>query len=366
MLAKSDNITLRTLVHRLRDGAQGDSISREEIEFLLNLTAPEDLEILFNAAAETRQRYFGKQIFLYGFLYFSTFCRNNCRFCQYRNGNADFPRYRKTPEEVIDAAERMAGSGVHLIDLTMGEDPVWHESGEAGFNSLVELVEEVRNRTGLPVMVSPGVLPEAVLNRLGEAGVHWYACYQETHTPALYGDLRRGQDFDTRIARKQQARSAGILVEEGILSGVGETTADIADSILWMRDFGVDQARVMTFVPQPNTPMAGNPAPDNRRELVTIAVMRLVLKDCLIPASLDVDGLDGLSDRLAAGANVVTSIVPPEQGLAGVANRSLDIEDSRRTLDSILPIITGCGLEAASPEDYLAWADRRRQSHSVK
>ncbi|HCY85966.1 MAG TPA: methylornithine synthase PylB [Desulfobacteraceae bacterium] len=357
---------LHSLLHRLRDGAPGDPVSREEIEFLLNLTAPQDLDILFRAAAGTRAQYFGNQIFLYGFLYFSTFCRNNCRFCQYRRANTGLPRYRKTPEEIIDAAERMAGSGVHLIDLTMGEDPAWHENGEAGFKRLAELVEEVHKRTGLPVMVSPGVLPEVVLERLAASGVHWYACYQETHTPALYTDLRQGQDFDTRIARKHQARSAGILVEEGILTGVGETTADIAGSILWMRDFGVDQARVMTFVPQPGTPMAGLPGRDNLRELVTIAVMRLVLRDCLIPASLDVDGLDGLPARLSAGANVVTSIVPPEQGLAGVANRSLDIEESRRSLDTILPVIKGCGLEAASADDYLAWADRRRKSHFLK
>jgi methylornithine synthase len=87
--------------------------------------------------------------------------------------------------------------------------------------------------------------------------------------------------------------------------------------------------------------------------------MRLVLPDRLIPASLDVKGLDGLKVRLNVGANVVTSVVPPEKGLTGVANHSLDIEDSRRTLDHILPVLEQCGMEAASREGYLSWLKER-------
>ena len=83
--------------------------------------------------------------------------------------------------------------------------------------------------------------------------------------------------------------------------------------------------------------------------------MRLAMPHALIPASLDVDGLDGLKERLDAGANVVTSIVPPEKGLAGVAHSTLDIEDSRRNLDHILPVLTGCGLEPATAGQYRDW-----------
>jgi methylornithine synthase len=37
-----------------------------------------------------------------------------------------------------------------------------------------------------------------------------------------------------------------------------------------------------------------------------------------------------LKKRLHAGANVVTSIVPPGGGLAGVARPAMDIEEGRR------------------------------------
>ena len=46
---------------------------------------------------------------------------------------------------------------------------------------LIDPVETIRKATGLPIMVSPGVIPENVLGRLSEAEASWDACYWETH-----------------------------------------------------------------------------------------------------------------------------------------------------------------------------------------
>ena len=40
--------------------------------------------------------------------------------------------------------------------------------------------------SGLPVMVSPGVVPHEVLAGLRARGADWYALYQETHSRELY------------------------------------------------------------------------------------------------------------------------------------------------------------------------------------
>jgi len=136
----------------------------------------------------------------------------------------------------------------------------------------------------------------------------------------------------------------------------------IADSIEAMRFLQISQMRAMTFVPQTGTPMQAWKKPDPLREMLIIAVLRLAFPDRLIPASPDVDGLTGLQSRLEAGANVVTSLVPPGFGLAGVAQNSLDIADAKRTTASILPELEKLGLQSASTEDYLTWLkDRRRQ-----
>jgi methylornithine synthase len=345
---------LPELLQHLEGGAKAD---RNQIKFLLSLSHDSDIEKLFKAAREVREKHFGDKVFLYGFLYFSTFCRNNCRFCQYREGNHALPRYRKNESEILAAAREMADTGVHLIDLTMGEDPELFASGDMGFENLVNMCQQVQSETGLPVMISPGVMPAHVLKMLADAGVTWYACYQETHSKELYSRLRSGQDFEERMDRKRTARKLGMLIEEGLLTGVGESVDDLATSMEMMADLDAHQVRVMTFVPQEGTPMADVPPSDNLKERMIIAVMRLLFPDRLIPASLDVDGLDGLKGRLDAGANVITSIVPPQNGLAGVANNSLDIEDSRRTHDSITPILDTCGLTVADAGAYRSWIE---------
>jgi methylornithine synthase len=64
---------------------------------------------------------------------------------------------------------------------------------------------------------------------------------------------------------------------------------------------------------------------------------------------------------MEAGANLVTSLVPPGFGLAGVAQSSLDIADAKRTIASIVPELEKLGLQTASLEDYSTWVEDRRQ-----
>jgi methylornithine synthase len=310
---------------------------------------------MFAGAQALREKHFGNKVFLYGFVYFSTHCRNRCTFCFYRRGNEASPRYRKSPDDVVAIARGLAASGVHLVDLTMGEDPDIHDAGD--FDAIVDLVRRVRADAGVPVMVSPGVVPKPTLEALCASGADWYACYQETHTPELYGRLRPQQDYVERAATRSEALGAGLHVEDGILLGVGETAADRARSLVTMRAQGVQQVRVMGFVPQAGTPLAGREAPSLLTEMVTLATMRLTMPDRLIPASLDIDGLRGLEARLRAGANVVTSIIPPDSGLAGVSQSKLDIDEGYRTVEGVERHLAPLGLETATLAEYEGWLE---------
>ena len=357
------NVSLNKSRHELEalldKAKQRVPLSRSDMEWILGLSEPDEVQALFEAARCLRETHFGNRVFLYGFLYSSTYCRNSCNFCLYRKHNSAAPRYRKSPAQIIESSKRLAESGVHLVDLTMGEDPDILHAGDQRFEVLLETIRSVKQHTQLPIMISAGVLPEAILSRLSEAGATWYACYQETHNRVLYQKLRTRQDYDLRINSKQQAKARGLLIEEGLLVGVGESAADIAESINVMRDLKADQVRVMSFVPQEGTPMAACSAPDPSMELLVIALLRLAFPNCLIPASLDVGGHAGLHQKLAAGANVVTSLIPPGQGLAGVAQSALDIEEGKRTVVSIQDILTRNGLESASGEEYQSWLDQR-------
>ncbi|HEX5643193.1 MAG TPA: radical SAM protein, partial [Thermoleophilia bacterium] len=209
---------------------EGAALDERDLEVLLR--AGEEAPLVFAAARELRRRHSGDAVFLYGFVYFSTYCRNECAFCFYRADNDESPRYRKSAEEVVAICRDLAASGVVLLDLTMGEDPAIHD--EPGHTALLDLVGAVSGETGLPVMVSPGLLPESSLRELRAAGADWYALYQETHTRKLYDRLRVGQPFEERAEARKAARRSGLLVEDGLLTGIGDTAADRARSIVAM------------------------------------------------------------------------------------------------------------------------------------
>jgi methylornithine synthase len=338
---------------------RGFSPSRDDAIQLLSLKDSASIQLVMSAARKMCRLHFANQLFLYGFIYLSTYCRNYCTFCFYRKTNKQSPRYRKSLEEVIEIACELANSGVHLVDLTLGEDPMIHDSGN--FHILIQMIEQVKKNTGLPVMISPGVVPEEILHQFAAIKTDWYALYQETHNIVLFKKLRTGQSFKYRNDKRNAARRAGMLVEDGILLGVGETLSDRADSIMAMQRNDVDQARTMSFVPQSETPLCEMSSPSRMIECLCIAVMRLTMPDRLIPASLDVDGIKGLKMRLDAGANVITSIIPPNNRLAGVSQSALDIEQGLRTVAEVKKVITAMGLRIASGKVYESWIEERKE-----
>jgi methylornithine synthase len=343
----------------LEKSISGIPLDRTEVAYLLSLTEAPQLSQVFRTAQYLREQNFGNRIFLYGFVYFSTYCRNSCRFCSSRTSNKLARRYRKKEEEVVKAACLLAESGVHLIDLTMGEDPFFLHNRH-GLEALLRMITKIKNETGLPLMVSPGTVPQSMLKEFANSGVDWYACYQETHNRSLFEYLRPNQDYAARIICKRTARELGILIEEGIMTGVGESLSDIIVSTEMIRALGSQQARVMSFIPQSGTPMSDRNSPPRLRELLTIAVLRLLFPDRLIPASLDVDGLDLLHERLEAGANVITSLIPPRLGLSGVSQPCLGIEEKQRTIKGLLPILDRLGLTPASPAEYARWVNAEK------
>ncbi|MCG6881634.1 MAG: methylornithine synthase PylB [Deltaproteobacteria bacterium] len=348
----------RSLNEILSRAKKGLSPSRNETLQLLSLQAPASIEQVMAAARQVRTRYFENKLFLYGFIYLSTYCRNHCAFCFYRKTNMKSPRYRKHPKEVVEIACQLADAGVHLVDLTLGEDPLMHDTGD--FHMLTDTIRKVKKATDLPVMISPGVVPENILHDFAAAKTDWYALYQETHNSALFKRTRIGQSFSVRNEKRNAARRAGMLVEDGILLGIGETLEDRADAILTMQQNHVNQARAMSLVPQPHTPLQNMASPSNTLECLCIAVMRLAMPDRLIPASLDLEGIKGLKMRLLAGANVVTSIIPPNNRLAGVSQSSLDIEKGLRTVSEVGKVIDALGLEIAGETAYSDWIAKQK------
>ena len=256
----------------------------------------------------------------------------------------------------MELSEDLRDAGINLVDLTMGEDPEIYKDGCA---KLLEIISAVRNAIDTGIMVSPGAVPKEIFLKMKEAGADFYACYQETYNKELYSRLRLEQDYQERIDVRRWAKEACMLTEDGMMVGIGETSEDRADFVMRMGPQGCDQVRAMTFVPQYETPMSEVDATDSTNELLAIAIMRIMYPDKLIPATLDVEGISGMVDRINAGANVVTSIVPPNEALAGVAQHELDIENGHRSVEYVFNILRRMGKRPATNKEFQDFLDYR-------
>jgi methylornithine synthase len=328
---------------------EGYQLSDDDLRTLLSIESEEELEKIYSAARVVRDFYFGNRVFINCFISFSTYCKNQCSFCYYNCKN-EINRYRLTKEEIKETCKALKGAGFHMVDLTMGEDPYYYEDPDR----FIELIQIVKEELGLPIMISPGLMDNNTLLKAREKGANFLALYQETYDIELYRKLRVGQSFDGRIHARLFAKEQGYCIEDGILTGVGN---DIESTILSLRGMGAnnpDMVRVMTFLPQKGTPLEGFKDKSNLSELKIISVLRLLFPKRLIPASLDIEGIEGMVQRLNAGANIVTSILPPDSRLEGVANYDRNLKERDRDIKSVIQKLESIGMEPARQADFEA------------
>jgi methylornithine synthase len=108
----------------------------------------------------------------------------------------------------------------------------------------------------------------------------------------------------------------------------------------------------MTFLPQEGTPLSGFTDKSNLSELKILAILRLMFPKCLIPASLDLEGIDGMVPRLNSGANIVTSILPFDSRLEGVANYDRGLEERNRDIKSVIKRLESMGMRPALQAEF--------------
>lgn len=327
-----------------------DEFNVNDIKRLLDPKDEDEKSKILNTAREIKNKHFSNKVFLYGFIYFSTICKNNCNFCFYRKENDEPKRYRKSKEEILKISKSLAREGVNLLDITSGEDPYYDKN----FEKFLNTIREVSN-LDVPIMVSPGVKNKEELAKIHQKGADWYALYQETHSKRLYDNLRPNQSYNNRKNARKSANQVGMLVEDGILLGVGETKKDVAKSIFKMSKEELAQLRCMPFVKHKGIPLTKQKHIDYS---LVIALLRLTNPKKLIPASLDIKGLKGIKDKLKSGANVITSIIPQEFDLAGVAQHEYGIESGERSPKKVKSFLKNQGFEPATKKDLLNYMNK--------
>jgi FO synthase len=256
------------------------------------------LEALAETARELRRQGIGATI-TYSpkvFLPLTNLCRDRCGYCTFRRDPEDYGAHWMEPEEVLRIAQAGGKLGCREALLSLGDRPeaAFPEARQwlaaRGFGRTLEYVcyvsELLLRETSLLPHSNPGLMARHDLARLKESNASLGLMLETTSTEVLASGGAHGDAVDKWPSRRLRTiREAGELripFTTGILIGIGETAADVIDSLIAIRDlhdrYGhIQEVIIQNFVPKPEIPMGNWPAPAPEAFARAVAVARLVL-----------------------------------------------------------------------------------------
>lgn len=252
------------------------------LEELRELAVLDDTRVpaLMSLAHDVRLEWCGPEVEVEGILSAKTGgCPEDCHFCS-QSSRFETP-VQATPfldsDEVLAAAEetaRLGASEFCIVLAVRGPDA-------RTIDRLLELTRLVRERVGINVAVSAGILTDDQARRLAEGGVHRYNHNLETarsHFPAIVTTHTWEERYETcRLVARH-----GMELCCGVLLGMGESTDQRIELIGQLRELEPCEVPVNFLNPRPGTPLGDQPTVEPLEALRWISLFRLGLPDVIL------------------------------------------------------------------------------------
>jgi len=296
-------------------------LTRNDIVALLSCDN-DSAKLLYEEAGRVKEKHIGKTVYLRGLIEYSNVCGKNCLYCGIRRDNKNINRYTLSNEEVIDAAMTAYQLGLGSIAIQAGEvDSKKHT------DNIETLIRSIRKLTNyeLGITLSLGEQKREVYHRWFEAGAHRYLLRIEASGADLYNKIHPNDerhDYYRRLECLKTIKDTGYQTGTGVMIGLPhQTLYNLADDILFMRDFDIDMCGMGPFIEHTDTPLGRGGAVNvflrERFDLTLkmISILRIIMKDINIVASTAMQAIDplGREKAIIAGANIIMPNLTPLQ-----------------------------------------------------
>jgi biotin synthase len=286
-----------------------------ELQFLLDLTAPEEIQALLDKAYEVKKISVGTKVYFRGIVEFSNICEKDCYYCGIRKSNTKMNRFILSEDDIVESAVWAYNAGYGSIAL---------QSGERSDKLYIDAVERVLQRIQeacdgkIGITISLGEQTVETYRRWFEAGAHRYLLRIETTNRELFYKIHpkdKTHHFETRIECLRRLKQVGYQVGTGVMIGLPfQSTEDLANDILFFKRMDIDMIGMGPYLFHHDTPL--NQYRNNwkisssdllQKGLKMIAVTRIHLRDVNIAATTALQALDdtGREAGLKAGANII-------------------------------------------------------------
>jgi biotin synthase len=206
-------------------------------------------------------------------------CPEDCHFCS-QSSKFDTP-VKATPfldaEEILAAAEetkQLGASEFCIVLAVRGPNAIV-------MDQLERIAPLVRERTGLNVAVSAGILTRRQAERLAAVGVHRYNHNLET-ARSFFPEIVTTHTWDERADTCRLVRELGMELCCGVLLGMGESDAQRIELIGELRAVEPAEVPINFLNPRPGTPLGDRPLVEPLEAIRWIALFRLGLPDVIL------------------------------------------------------------------------------------
>src|SRR6476469_9375220 len=277
MTATTNRSLLAAAGDALLDGRR--PLSLEELSLLAALP-DSSVPALASLAHEVRLAWCGSEVEVEGILSAKTGgCPEDCHFCS-QSAQFDTP-VKATPfldaDEILEAAEEtkeLGASEFCIVLAVRGPNPIV-------MDQLVRIAPLVRERTGLNVAVSAGILTRSQAERLAAAGVHRYNHNLET-SRSFFPQIVTTHTWEERFDTCALVREVGMELCCGVLLGMGESDAQRLELLGQLRDVEPAEVPLNFLNPRPGTPLGDRPLVEPLEAIKWIAMFRLALPSVIL------------------------------------------------------------------------------------
>ena len=231
-------------------------------------------------AHEVRLAWCGPEVEVEGILSAKTGgCPEDCHFCS--QSSAFETQVLATPfldtDEVLRAAEETAALGASEFCIVLAV----RGPNERTMERILELVPLVRDRVGINVAVSAGILTDDQAQRFADGGVHRYNHNLET-ARSYFPSIVTTHTWEERFDTCRRVAEHGMELCCGVLLGMGESDEQRIELIGQLRDVAPAEVPVNFLNPRPGTPLADRMLVEPLEALKWIALFRLGLPSVIL------------------------------------------------------------------------------------
>lgn len=200
-------------------------------------------------------------------------CSEDCKWCsQSRFHKTDVEVYPLVgAEEAVALAAHNHSKGIRRFSLVTSGRTM----SDADTERSCEIFRQLRDKVGIALCASMGLLNKEQLTLLRASGVERYHCNLET-APSYFPELCTTHTPQEKMQTIRWAMEAGLEVCSGGIIGMGETMAHRVELAVTLRDLGVRSVPLNVLNPIKGTRLEGTALLSDEEIVRTFAIFRIV------------------------------------------------------------------------------------------